>query len=412
MYFFRTSQTNPKYLNLTGCAKLEEFPEHLGHMESLTELLADGTAIKQLPFSIGLLKNLRSLSLRGCNRQLTTKSLFSLISSWVLSRKNADFIRFLPSSVSSLCSLTKLHLSDRNLSEENFPANIRSLSSLRDLDLGGNNFRILPCGFSHLSKLENLGLNNCRSLQSILDLPSNLRSMDVCGCASLEKVSDLSKVKDVIIWFSNSKLHRLSNGNNDGMQDPHCFQGARIIPLDKPRLNNLQNPCQHLHDGPFMSGENFYTDSDFSRWFLHTVTGSSSISLEVPVMPGEDDYVSGFSVEVVFYRAGDEESCSMELDDYPYIIITDKINGIDFICTPTFFAIPKSSGDYVWQSRIGVEEYFGYRIKGGEQFEISIIMLPPFRVKQCAMDLIVRHIGGNTINFSGLSSLPEPSSYR
>ncbi|CAL5416808.1 unnamed protein product [Camellia sinensis] len=63
-----------KHVNLIGCAKLEEFPEHLGHMESLTELLADGTAIKQLPCSIGLLKNLRSLSLNGCNRQLTTKS--------------------------------------------------------------------------------------------------------------------------------------------------------------------------------------------------------------------------------------------------------------------------------------------------------------------------------------------------
>ncbi|XP_028060743.1 disease resistance-like protein DSC1 [Camellia sinensis] len=93
-----------KHVNLIGCAKLEEFPEHLGHMESLTEILADGTAIKQLPFSIGLLKNLRSLSLNGCNRQLTTKSWFSLISSWVLLRKKADSIRFLPSSVSDLCS--------------------------------------------------------------------------------------------------------------------------------------------------------------------------------------------------------------------------------------------------------------------------------------------------------------------
>ncbi|KAL7209983.1 hypothetical protein ACSBR1_031538 [Camellia fascicularis] len=65
-----------KHLNLTGCAKLEEFPENLGHMECLTELLGDGTTIKQLPFSIGLLNNLRRLSLKGCNRQLTTESWF------------------------------------------------------------------------------------------------------------------------------------------------------------------------------------------------------------------------------------------------------------------------------------------------------------------------------------------------
>ncbi|KAL7207940.1 hypothetical protein ACSBR1_029819 [Camellia fascicularis] len=235
-----------KHLNLTGCAKLEEFPEHLGHMESLTELLADGTSIKQLPFSIGLLKNLRMLSLKGCNRQLTTKFWFSLISSWVLSRKNADSIRFLPSSVLGLCSLTKLDLSDRNMSKGDFPADLRSLSSLRVLDLGGSNFRSLPYGFSHLSKLEDLQLNNYTSLQSISDLPPNLLAVKAYGCASLEKISDLSKLKNLVMWLGSPHQfrfkHSLSNRNIDGTEEPHCFEGTRIIPWD--RLNNLQNPLQ------------------------------------------------------------------------------------------------------------------------------------------------------------------------
>ncbi|GMP78124.1 hypothetical protein CsSME_00034176 [Camellia sinensis var. sinensis] len=235
-----------KHLNLTGCAKLEEFPKHLGHMESLTELLADGTAIKQLPFSIGLLKNLRLLSLKGCNRQLTTKSWFSLISSWVLLRKNTDFIRSLPSSVLGLCSLTKLDLSDCNLSEGDFPADLRSLSSLRVLDLGGNNFRSIPYGFSHLSKLEDLGLDNCKGLQSISNLPPNLLEVRAYGCTSLEKISDLSKLMTLRMQFSNHQRihfeHCLSNRNRDGTEEHHCFEGARIIPFD--RFNNLQNPLQ------------------------------------------------------------------------------------------------------------------------------------------------------------------------
>ncbi|CAL5409221.1 unnamed protein product [Camellia sinensis] len=193
--------------NLTGCAKLEEFPEHLGRMEGLIKLLTDGTAIKQLPFSIGLLKNLRKLSLKGCNRQFKTKSWFSLISSWVLSRKNANSIRFLPSSISSLCSLTKLYLSDRNLSEGDFPANLRSLSSsLQVSDLSGNNFRSLPYGFSHLSKLEDISLDNCRSLQSISDLPPNLFTISAINCPSLEKVSDLSKLNSLKMWLGNPQL--------------------------------------------------------------------------------------------------------------------------------------------------------------------------------------------------------------
>ncbi|CAL5348650.1 unnamed protein product [Camellia sinensis] len=376
-------------LNLTGCTKLEEFPEHLGHMESLTELLADGTIIKQLPFSIGLLKNLRRLSLKGCNRQFTTKSWFSLILSWVLQRKNAHSIRFLPSSISSLCSLTKLDLNYRNLSEGDFPVDLRSLSSLRVLDLGGNNFRSLPHGFNHLSKLEDLSLDNCASLQSISDLPPNLCTIYACNCSSLEKISDLPRrLKTLKMRLGKHQFHDiLSNLNNDGMEDPHCFQGARIIPSD--RLNNLQTPLQK---SLFM--RDYFYPGDFSDIFSYKITGSSSISLEVPVVRGKDDYIVGFDVGVVYYRAGDEEGYSTELDDYPYVIITDKINGIDFTYTPIFFGIPESSGDYVWSSDIIVEEHFGYRIKGGEQFQVSFIMPSPFKVKQCAMDLILLHNKG------------------
>ncbi|THG15681.1 hypothetical protein TEA_021638 [Camellia sinensis var. sinensis] len=108
------------------------------------------------------------------------------------------------------------------------------------------------------------------------------------------------------------------------------------------------------------------------RWnSVARLAGSSSVSLEVPMVRGEDDYASGLHVGVVYYRARDKESCSMELDDTSYVIIIDKINGIDYTYTPTSFDIPKSCADYVWRSRIRVEEYFGYRIKGGEQFRVS-----------------------------------------
>ncbi|CAL5417656.1 unnamed protein product [Camellia sinensis] len=392
-----------KHLNLTGCAKLEEFPEHLGHMESLTELLAEGTAIKQLPFSIGLLKNLRILSLKGCNRQLTTKSWFSLISSWVLPRKNAD-------PVSSLCSLTKLDLSDCNISKGDFPADLRSLSLLRVLGLGGNNFRSIPYGFNHLSKLEELGLDNCRSLQYISNLPPNLLKVRAFGCTSLEKISDLSKLKTLVMQLSNhhqsDTQHLLSNCNEDRMEEPHCFEGARIIPAD--RFNNLQNPLQHLLGGSCFTMGNYFRTGDFGYNFSYEIAGSSSISLEVPVLRMKNHYLSGFTVEVVYYRTGDEESCSMELDDYPYVIITNKINGINFTYTPTFFGIPGSCVDYVWGSRIKVEEYFGYRIKGGEKFEISFVMPSPFKVKKCATYLILSDEGGKSSAYYGSVTTLEP----
>ncbi|XP_028069463.1 TMV resistance protein N-like [Camellia sinensis] len=282
-----------KRLNLAGCAKLE-LPEQLGDLESLTELLADRIAIKQLPLSIGRLKNLRSLSLKRC---------------W--------------------CSLTELDLRVCNLSEEDFPVNFGNLSSLRALDLRGNNFCILPDAFSHLSKLEKLNLKNYRRLKFITGLLPNL-------------------------------LKVLPNGR-------YLFHRTLFVL------------------GDYFDTRSFNDHNDFygRDYYSHKSTGSS---VEVSVGPMKYGHIVYFKVGVVYCRAGDEESCKVELDDYPYpyIVVTDKINRIDFTYTPIFFAFPASSRDYFWRRNVRVGEYFGYQFKGG-QFEISIIISSPFEVKQCGV---------------------------
>ncbi|XP_028114155.1 uncharacterized protein LOC114312138 [Camellia sinensis] len=344
-------------LNLAGSAKLK-LPEQLGDMESLTELLADGIAIKQLPFSIGQLKNLRSLSLRGCHRLFTPVSCLSFILSWVFRRKNIYSIRFLPSSISGWCSLTKLDLRDCNLSEEDFPVNFGNLSSLQALDLDGNNFCILPDGLSHLSKLEMLNLNNCKRLKVISGLPPNLLKVYAEFCASLEKIYGLSKLKTLVMHFGKDPVeHTISNVNDDGMEEPRYFEGARICPLHSP--DNLQQfeKIEGLPDSPTLyrralfvsvSGHYFGTrtfshPNDFygcdSYSYKYKSTGSS---VEVSVEPMKSGRIVDFEVGVVYCRVGDEENCFTELDDYPYpyIIVTDKINRIDFTFRLIFFAFP------------------------------------------------------------------------
>ncbi|KAI8005275.1 hypothetical protein LOK49_LG08G02257, partial [Camellia lanceoleosa] len=164
----------------------------------------------------------------------------------------------------------------------------------------------------------------------------------------------------------------------------------------------------HLVDNSFLVSDSFYTGGDLSHRFLHQITGSSSISLEVPIVQGEDDFVAGFTWEVVYCGSGDKESCYMELDNFPHVIITDKINGIDFTYTPTFFGIPESRANYLWECHMFVGDYFGYRIKGGEQFEISFIMPSPIKVKQCAVDLIVYY--QSHVTYHGLSKYWRPRS--
>ncbi|XP_021670665.2 disease resistance protein Roq1-like [Hevea brasiliensis] len=162
-----------KTLTLSGCSKLDKLPEKFENVECLEELDISGTAMRQIPSSILLLKNLRTLYFRGCGVQ-PPKPWFSLLSYLLLPRKSADSLSLLLPPLSSLRTLTSLKLSSCNLIEGAVPSDIGCLLSLKILDLSDNEFVSLPLSISQLSSLEELFLVACRRLQSLPELPANV----------------------------------------------------------------------------------------------------------------------------------------------------------------------------------------------------------------------------------------------
>ncbi|XP_062171815.1 disease resistance protein RPV1-like isoform X3 [Alnus glutinosa] len=150
-------------------------PEQWGNMLALRKLVAYGTTIEQIPLSLGLLSSLNVLKLVGCGGSISPKS--------------SNHISLL--SISELCSLTQLDLSNHNLSEDEIPIEFECLSLLEELNLSRNNFRNLPSFISRLPKLEFLILNECTSLQSI-SLPKSVTSLKANGCTSVERISVLT----------------------------------------------------------------------------------------------------------------------------------------------------------------------------------------------------------------------------
>ncbi|XP_059628657.1 TMV resistance protein N-like [Cornus florida] len=177
-----------KTLTLSGCSKLEELPDNLGNIKCLEELQANKTSIKQLPSSINLLEDLKVLSLSGCKGTLSQ----SFFSSWFLARKCEDSMCLVLPSLTGLNSLTKLDLSDCNLSEGGIPSDLGSLSSLTKLNLSKNNFVSLPESISQLSQLEKLELVGCKRLEALPKLPSCILQLLADDCQSLVSVGDLS----------------------------------------------------------------------------------------------------------------------------------------------------------------------------------------------------------------------------
>ena len=180
-----------KDVDIAGCSKLESLPENLGNAESIEHFDVSGTAISQVPSSIGLLKNLKRLYFCGCKGlSSSNKSWYDLLPLFSMLR-SPDHVGLSSLSLSGLCSLTKLNLRDCNLMT--MPDDIGCLFSLDVLDLSGNSFCFLPKSIAQLSSLRKLNLDKCTSLQSLPKLPLNIDYIRGFGCTSLETVPSLLK---------------------------------------------------------------------------------------------------------------------------------------------------------------------------------------------------------------------------
>lgn len=177
-----------QFLYLSYCSTLQEFPIELGKLKQLRKLLAHGTNISHLPFSLGCLRNLKILSVGRHNHFLQPKLKSHL--------PNSNLVGFFPPTVANLCFLEALYITDNYLREIDLPINLQRLSSLKVLSLRGSYcVESLPFTLLHLSRLENLELEECLNLKELRQLPPSLEKLSAKGCVSLEKIANISNLK-------------------------------------------------------------------------------------------------------------------------------------------------------------------------------------------------------------------------
>ncbi|XP_028807956.1 disease resistance protein RPP2A-like [Neltuma alba] len=176
-------------IDISGCSKFSRLPEKLNEIEGLEELNASETDITEIPPSIGGLEKLKKLSVHGCKRSIS--NYWSMILLWkhMFWGRSVYKRLTLPASMFNLKSLTELDLSFYGIDDGSIPDDLSGLSSLKRLDLSGNNFKNLPTGcISNLLNLNSVMLNSCSELQLLPQTPPSLCFMEAEECPSLEIV--------------------------------------------------------------------------------------------------------------------------------------------------------------------------------------------------------------------------------
>ncbi|KAL6316787.1 hypothetical protein AAG906_021087 [Vitis piasezkii] len=171
------------YLNLRGCEQLQSLPNSMKleslevlnlsnykrNMKCLKRLSLDETAIKELPNSIGSLTSLEILSLKN-----------------VQSLRNFQIgIKELPGSIGCLESLEELHLSNCS-NFEKFSEIQWNMKSLRVLYLKHTAIKELPNSIGCLQDLEILDLGGCSNLERLPEIQKdmgNLQALSLDGTA-------------------------------------------------------------------------------------------------------------------------------------------------------------------------------------------------------------------------------------
>eukprot|EP00257_Ricinus_communis_P022073 XP_015581708.1 disease resistance-like protein DSC1 [Ricinus communis] len=165
---------NIKELHLRGTA-IEELPSSIGSLSKLFELVSlPALRLESLPSSIGQLTCLRKISIIGCSK-----------------------LASLPDTICNLKSLKELALINCVLLNE-LPEDLGYLDSLEELSVISSGIRSLPLSVNQLMQLRYLNCSRCKGLllPPLTDLPC-LKRVRLSDCRMLEFPESLCSLETV-----------------------------------------------------------------------------------------------------------------------------------------------------------------------------------------------------------------------
>ncbi|PKI36767.1 hypothetical protein CRG98_042844 [Punica granatum] len=164
-----------KCLNIKGCDSLKTLPDQICSLEMLTEILITKKVCRSfsLPKSIGLLKSLTTLEIVRVKMARIPKSIGSLENLQRLSLLGCSDFKKLPESFGQLKSLVELDISETKVIR--LPKSIKELKKLKVIKMEHSSIKKLPLTIGKVKKLEELHAKHSRDLQG--KVPHGIRKL-------------------------------------------------------------------------------------------------------------------------------------------------------------------------------------------------------------------------------------------
>ena len=378
-----------EYLILSGCSKLENFPEIMEDMENLKELLLDGTSIEVLPSSIERLKGLVLLNMRKCKKLVSLPdSMCNLRSLQTIIVSGCSQLDQLPKNVGSLQHLVQLHADGTAITQppdsivllrdlrvliypgcKILPSSSLSslfsfwllhgrgsngiglhlpsfpcLSSLTNLNQSScnpsrNNFLSIPTSVSALTNLRNLWLGQCQNLTEIPELPPSVPDINSRDCTSLSLSSSSISMLQWLQFLFYYCLKPVEEQFNDDKRDALQRFPDNLVSFScsEPSPSNFTVVKQKIFENVAFSM--ILPGSGIPKWIWHRNMGSF-VKIKLPTDWYDDDFL-GFAVCSVLEHVPDRIVCHLSPDTLDYGELRDF--GHDFHCKGS-----DVSSEHVW----------------------------------------------------------------
>jgi Leucine-rich repeat (LRR) protein len=380
-------------LDLEGCKDLEKLPKYVNELKSLEKIILAGCSkLHNFPFDLQKLVHLTVFNADGVSfssqrsKTLKTKSLGRD------GKKDEIILEHFKNILTSFCSsLETLSLADCNLSDDDLPKDMLCLSSLRSLNLEGNNISTLPESIKNLTKLQELVLDGCKRLKSIPPLPTSLRHIKMQGCKSLIVVPSDEDVFMFDSWMidkdSQLKVGPIENIdaeviNRLGLLNVESIINVNVNLLNRMTITEGKVPIQGVYEFGIYSI--FLPRSEVPDWFSYKTQGSS-LCFDVPCMPNAK--VAALSICTVYswLEKSSDNSRWHYMRDELWIEVKNNSKGLKWNYHPTYVG---RRGDEEEDMTWLCHSDFGGKIESKDNVTISVCIRNDMQVKEIGVHVM------------------------